>query len=212
MLDKLLKHRLGHRARSRSRRAFRKARSRACRSRSPGAHRSVFEVRNSTMIRRPRRHESYAASTARLSSRFRAFPSQSRLEPRKDKQRYILMMITRNFRQAALLLVAILGLTGLGLALFELLSPTSGTAGSAGATLVLVSTALLAATATLLAFVHLKRWLFGLLLTLSVIDATATAVAAYFLMANVLVAIMLLALLAGLAAAFAGSRQGRMTT
>ena len=121
-------------------------------------------------------------------------------------------MITRNFRQAALLLITILGLTGLGLALFELLSPTSGTAGSAGATLVLVSTALLAATATLLAFVHLKRWLFGLLLTLSVIDAAATAVAAYFLMANVLVATMLLALLAGLAAAFAGSRQGRMTT
>ena len=113
----------------------------AYRSRSPGAHRSVFEVRNSTMIRRPRRHEGYA-----------------------------------------------------------------------GATLVLVSTALLAATATLLAFVHLKRWLFGLLLTLSVIDAAATAVAAYFLMANVLVATMLLALLAGLAAAFAGSRQGRMTT
>ncbi|MFG6585299.1 hypothetical protein [Sulfitobacter sp. 1A12779] len=163
-------------------------------------------------VRSSQLHHKSTTSTARFFTMFRDSIQPFLIGTSEDKQRYILMMITRNFRQTALLLVTILGLTGLGLALFELLSPTSGTAGSAGATLVLVSTALLAATAALLAFVHLKRWLFGLLLTLSVIDAAATAVAAYFLMANVLVATMLLALLAGLAAAFAGSRQGRMTT
>ena len=75
----------------------------------------------------------------------------------------------------AFILVLVLGLAGLGLGLFEFLSPTSGTAGTAGAALVSVSTALLVVAAALLAFVTLKRWLFGLLLTLSIIDAAATA-------------------------------------
>ncbi|MEP1588985.1 hypothetical protein [Sulfitobacter sp.] len=109
----------------------------------------------------------------------------------------------------AFILVLVLGLAGLGLGLFEFLSPTSGTAGTAGAALVSVSTALLVVAAALLAFVTLKRWLFGLLLTLSIIDAAATALAAYFLMANLLVATMLLALLAGVAAVFTGSRHAR---
>lgn len=109
-----------------------------------------------------------------------------------------------DIRRWALIVALLLGLAGLGLALYELLSPRSGTTGTAGAALVTGSTALLAAAAAVLAFLRMPGWLFGLLLALVVIGAVATAVAGYFLMADLLVVAMLGALVAGLSAALAG--------
>lgn len=118
------------------------------------------------------------------------------------------MLPVSGLRKIALFLVLALGAAGFGLALYELLSPESGTAGTAGAIIVTVSTALLALAAALLLFVRLPEWLFGLLLALILIDAVATAVAGYFLMANLLAAAMVASLVAGLTATL-GGRGGR---
>lgn len=109
-----------------------------------------------------------------------------------------------DIRRTALVLALLLGLAGFGAALYELLSPQSGTTGTAGAALVTVSTALLSVAAAVLAFVRVPRWLYGLLLTLVLVATVATAAAGYFLMASLLVAAMLGALLAGIAAAAVG--------
>lgn len=107
-------------------------------------------------------------------------------------------------RKSSLILALVLGLVGFGLALYELLSPGSGTTGTAGAILVTASTTLLAGGAAILAFVRLPGWFFALLLVLLVIDAAATALAAYFLMATLLMVAMIGAFLAGIVATVSG--------
>lgn len=104
----------------------------------------------------------------------------------------------------ALIRVLIMGAVGFGFALYELLSPESGTTGTLGATLVSISTALLVLGAALLAFVQMHGWLFRLLFGLVLVDAVATAVAGYFLMAQFLVAAMVAALVVGVIAAAVG--------
>ena len=116
-----------------------------------------------------------------------------------------------DLRKTALILALLLSLAGLGFALYELLSPRSGTTGTAGAMLVTGATALLALAAAILAFMRLPGWLAGLLLALLLIGAAATAAAGYFLMANYLVAAMLGVLLAGLAATLGGRSRDRVS-
>lgn len=122
------------------------------------------------------------------------------------------MQYVSNLRQTALILVILLGLVGLGSALYELFSPESGTTGTVGAILVTVSTTLLAIAAALLLFIRLPGWLGGLLLVLLLIDAFATAAAGYFLMADFLVAAMIGCLIAGLFAAAMGRRNEKAST
>lgn len=117
-----------------------------------------------------------------------------------------------NLQKPALILVLFLGLAGLGVAIYELLSPASGTTGTAGAILVTASTALLTIAAALLAFVRLPGWIFGFLLALLLTDAVATLVAGYFLMSEWLVITMLGALIAVLFAAVSGLSNEKVST
>ncbi len=113
--------------------------------------------------------------------------------------------------KTSLPLVLFLSVIGFGLALYELLSPASGTAGTAGAILVTVSTALMAAALLLLVLAPPQGRAFGFLLALVLLAAAGTGAAAYFLMAHLLLAAMIAALFVGLAAAFSGRRTERVS-
>lgn len=112
-------------------------------------------------------------------------------------------MALANASRAAWGLVAV-SLLGLAASLVYYFLPEDGINGSAGAAVVIASTALMLLAAAAIAAGFARGWVKGVLAALILLDILGTGFAAYMLEANVLLAIMALALIAWLFAVFAG--------
>jgi hypothetical protein len=103
--------------------------------------------------------------------------------------------------------------TGLALSIFNFFSPGSGIHDSGGALLVIVSSALILAAALLMALDRAApRWVRVMIEVLLFLGITGTGFAAYMLEADLLVALMALALIGWFIHRFAGPRKARPTT
>ena len=92
--------------------------------------------------------------------------------------------------------MALASAAGLALSVYDDLTPGTGIDHTWGALLVVVSSALIGLAAIALALVGaMPRWLRGILLVLLLLGILGTGCAAYFLEANVLLALMAVALL-----------------
>jgi hypothetical protein len=110
-------------------------------------------------------------------------------------------MITQTVSQAGqpsanygIWLLVVAAAIGLVLSLIAYFTPHGPIAQSAGALLVIISTALMAGAALLIGFVTMPRWLVILFEVLIILDIAGTGVCAYFLEAYVLLALMVIAL------------------
>jgi len=104
--------------------------------------------------------------------------------------------------------MALASAAGLALSVYDDLTPGTGIDHTWGALLVVVSSALIGLAAIALALVGaMPRWLRGILLVLLLLGILGTGCAAYFLEANVLLALMAVALLGWLYHMF-GARPG----
>lgn len=88
---------------------------------------------------------------------------------------------------------------GFAIALFDFFWSGNGIHGTAGALLVVISTALMAAAAGSLLFVGMPRWLCVTLVVLIALDIVGTAIAAYMLEADILLAVTALMLIGWIA-------------
>jgi len=98
--------------------------------------------------------------------------------------------VTRNL---GLVLLTLASLAGLADAIFNYISADNGIHGTEGALVVVVSTALLLI-ASLLIFGGLRGWLKGLFEVLLFLGVLGTGAAAYFLEAQILLVLMVIAL------------------
>ena len=104
--------------------------------------------------------------------------------------------------------IALSSILGAALSLYNYLTPGTGIDHTPGAMLVIISSVLiLLASFTLL--LDLQRWFRGLLLILLLIGILGTGLAAYFLEASVLVALMVLALFGWFVRMLGGPSEGR---
>jgi hypothetical protein len=97
-------------------------------------------------------------------------------------------------RNLGLLLLTLASLLGLADAIFNYISTDNGIHGTEGALLVVVSTALLVV-ASLLLIGGIRGWLKGLFEVLIFLGILGTGAAAYFLEAQILLILMVIALL-----------------
>lgn len=101
-------------------------------------------------------------------------------------------------------------LAGLIIAAFNAFNVGNGIAHSPGAYIALASTALLLVASLLVLFFRgMPRWLSGIILFLILLDLLGTGAAAYFLLAYVLLAVMVVGLVAWLIHIFADPASGR---
>lgn len=101
--------------------------------------------------------------------------------------------------------VLVFALVGLGLALAAALLDGTGVTGTAGAWLAVAGAAAALLCLALLALLPMQRGLYRLVAALAVLAAGLTAVAAWFLMQNILAGVMVIV---GLAPLFIATRPG----
>lgn len=103
-----------------------------------------------------------------------------------------------------MLAVALMGLLGLAISVYNYVTPGSGIDGAEGTLLVIVSSALIFIAGLVLALVaSLPRWLRGTLTVLMLLGILGTGLAAYFLESTVLIVLMVIALVGWLVYALA---------
>lgn len=89
-------------------------------------------------------------------------------------------------------LLAAVAVLGLAVSMYIYLTPESGVAGTPGAILVMVSTALLLLAALLLIWDGMPRWLSVVFVVLAALDLIGTAVAGWMLNSQILAGLMVI--------------------